>query len=76
MAIKGDFIFKKYIETGTEEVTTIVPEDIPETDPRYDDRGKEITFQKPIYCHFDWNTVQKYDHCVDVYSTLILVFCL
>ncbi|MAC40477.1 MAG: hypothetical protein CMJ05_01630 [Pelagibacterales bacterium] len=47
MAIKGDFIFKKYIETGTEEVTTIVPEDIPETDPRYDDRGKEVTFQKP-----------------------------
>ena len=30
MAIKGDFIFKKYVETGTEEVTTIVPEDVPE----------------------------------------------
>ena len=48
MAIKGDFIFKKWVQTGTEEVTTIVPEDISEDDPNYDKRGEEITFEKPI----------------------------
>ena len=48
MAIKGDFIFKKYVETGTEEVTTIVPEDIPETDPNYENRGQEITYTRPV----------------------------
>jgi len=48
MALKGDFIFFKYVETGTEEVTTIVPEDIPEDDPNYENRGQEITYTRPI----------------------------
>jgi len=48
MAIKGDFIFKKYVETGIEEITTIVPEDISEDDPNYDNRGQEITYERPI----------------------------
>lgn len=48
MALKGDFIFKKWVKTGTEENTFVIPEDLPETDPQYENRGKEITVTKDI----------------------------
>ena len=48
MALKGDFIFKKWVKTGTEDVTFVVPEDISEDDPHYENRGKEITITKDV----------------------------
>ena len=48
MALKGDFIFKKWVKTGTEDNTFTVPEDVLETDPNYENRGKEITVTKDI----------------------------
>ena len=48
MALKGDFIFKKWVKTGEEEYTVTVPEDVLETDPNYENRGKEVTMTREI----------------------------
>lgn len=48
MALRGDFIFKKWVVTGQEEYTVLVPEDVLESDPNYDKRGQEITLTKDV----------------------------
>ena len=43
MALKGKFVYQHWVKTGTQEVSFMVPDDIDETDPNYENRGKEIT---------------------------------
>ena len=39
MALKGKFVFKHWVKTGTQEVSFMVDE----SDPHYENRGKEVT---------------------------------
>lgn len=43
MALKGKFVYQHWVKTGTQEVSFMIPDDINETDPNYENRGKEIT---------------------------------
>ena len=48
MAIKGDFVFKKWTKTGEETHTFIVPEGLGENDKFYDKMGQEVTDTQDI----------------------------
>jgi len=68
MALKGKFVFPKWIETGQEEIEVQIPEDLSPEHSDYDRRG-EIQIKTNAVGHYEDDPDQTYeDHILAINS--------